>query len=96
MSVQAAPDKATWLKSGPPPKNLLVPNGRIGRLVAAAVVDSKLCHLLLTDLPAALSRGYNSQPFELSQAEMELVMSVKSPKSLADFAQQIITKYNQK
>ena len=94
MSVQLVPDKASWLKPGPPPKNLQVPNGRIGRLVAAAVVDRKLCQLLLTDVSAALAKGYNNQPFELSDAEMDLVMSVKSPASLADFAQQVIVNYN--
>lgn len=96
MSSLTRQDKTIWQKSGPPPKNIAIPNGNISRLVAAAVVDRGLCDLLLTNVPAALARGYNNQPFNLNQAELELVMSVQSPASLADFAQQIIINYNQK
>lgn len=96
MSSLTRLDKTIWQKSGPPPKNVAIPNGNISRLVAAAVVDRNLCKLLLTNVPAALARGYDNQPFDLNQAELDLVMSVRSPASLADFAQQIIINYNQR
>jgi hypothetical protein len=84
------------LPPGMPPPNMAIPNGEISRLVAAAVVDRRFCQLLLTDVPAALAHGYNKQPFTLNPAELELVLSVKAPHSLADFARQVIEIHNQK
>ncbi|GAB4430723.1 MAG: hypothetical protein Kow0031_11670 [Anaerolineae bacterium] len=95
MSSSNRVNNSIWQETGPPPKNVRIPHGNISRLVAAAVVDRQLRHLLLTDVPTALARGYNNQPFSLTPDELKLVMSVKLPASLADFARQIIILHNQ-
>lgn len=95
MLNKAMFDKNSRHQSKLPAKPVMVPNGGLSRLVAAAVVDPKFCELLLTDVRAALSHGYNNQPLSLTTDELNLVLAVENPDSLADFAWQIIKIYNQ-
>lgn len=74
-------------------KPITVPNGEIGRLVAAAVVDEDFRKMLLTNPAAALESSYGGETFHLSDEEKDLVMSVKEPKSLPDFASQLAKNY---
>ncbi len=71
-----------------------VPAGAIGKLVAAAVIDQEFCRQLLANPLAAASSGFLSESFPLTPAEEALLLSVKNPRSLSDFARQVVDNYN--
>jgi hypothetical protein len=71
-----------------------VPAGGIGRLVAAAIIDQDFCQRFLSDPLAAARAGFMSESFSLTSDEERLLLSVKEPQSLSDFAQQLIQNYN--
>lgn len=60
----------------------------INRLLAAAVVSSKFCTLLLNDPARAIAQGFTGEHFFLSPAEYDLVLSVRG-KTLQEFAVQL-------
>jgi hypothetical protein len=72
----------------PCPANSVRPNGTLGRLIAAAVVDHEFRDLLLTNSAAALAAGCNGELFHLMPEERELVVSIRAS-SLVDFAEQL-------
>lgn len=73
---------------------LAVPNGSMSRLMAAALVDQQFCRALLSNPMAAVERGFGNESFNLTPVERKLVLSVKNPASLPDFARQLIHNYN--
>lgn len=60
----------------------------LSRLLTAAVVNRRFCHLLLTNPETALASGYNGEAFRLGSDEQKLVLSIQAH-SLADFARQL-------
>jgi dihydrodipicolinate synthase/N-acetylneuraminate lyase len=73
----------------PCPAHSVRPNGTLGRLIAAAVVDQEFRDLLLINSAAALAAGCNGESFHLTPEERELVVSIRAS-SLVDFAAQLI------
>ena len=67
--------------------------GDLGALISAALVDQALCELLLTNPREAFEFTYGTESFNLSPNEKELLLSVKTPTSLADLAQQVTKNY---
>jgi hypothetical protein len=65
----------------------------LSRLLTAAVVNQRFCHLLLTNPETALAAGYNGESFSLANEEKDLVLSIHA-KSLADFALQLTGQQN--
>ncbi|MCB0111620.1 MAG: hypothetical protein KDE53_37110 [Caldilineaceae bacterium] len=65
------------------------PDGALGRLLAAAVINRNVCHLLLTNPSVAVARGYQGESFALSPSEWEVLLSVRAT-SLRDFAQRLL------
>lgn len=57
----------------------------LGRLIAAAVISSSFCRLLLKDPVRAIRQGYNGESFRLSQPVEEFVLSIQA-ESLPEFA----------
>jgi hypothetical protein len=57
----------------------------LGRLIAAAVISSSFCRLLLKDPARAIRQGYNGESFRLSQPAEEFVLSIQA-ESLPEFA----------
>ena len=72
------------------------PDDRIelSRLMAAAVVSSKFCNLLLTDPDLALKTGFQGEDFSFSDGERDLILSIRS-NSLPDLANQLARSFNQ-
>ena len=60
----------------------------LSRLLAAAVVNPKFCHLLLKDPELALDTGFQGETFSLTDEERDLVRSIRAD-SLADLASQL-------
>lgn len=67
--------------------------GELSRLLNAAVVSPTFCRLLLTRPSAALTGGYNGEPFRLAPEEEATVLSIRAT-SLAGFAQQLTRRWN--
>jgi hypothetical protein len=64
-------------------------NGKgLSRLLSAAVINQEFRDLLLTEPAAAVSAGYNGEPFQLETDEQELIRTICAT-SLADFARQL-------
>ncbi|MEZ4678633.1 MAG: hypothetical protein R2932_30900 [Caldilineaceae bacterium] len=61
----------------------------INQLLAAAVINKKFRHMLLTNPRAALAAGYQGESFTLSPAEKELVLQIKAA-TLQEFAEQLV------
>jgi hypothetical protein len=61
----------------------------LNRILTAAVVNRRFCHLLLTDPQAALHNGYNGESFHLSEREQQALLAVDAA-NLRDFAAQLI------
>ena len=70
-----------------------LPKGDLSALISAALVDQALCELLLTNPREAFEFTYGTESFNLSPNERELLLSVKTPTSLADLAQQVTKNY---
>lgn len=70
-----------------------LPEGDLGALISAALVDKHLCKLLLTNPYKAFEFTYGTESFKLTPNERELLLSVKNPTSLADLAQQVTKNY---
>lgn len=62
----------------------------LATVLAAAVVNTEFCSLLLTDPKKALEQGYLGEPFILSAEEAELFLSIRAD-NLPDLAKQILT-----
>jgi hypothetical protein len=73
-------------------KPTTVPGGReLSRLLTAAVINPRFCHLLLTYPAKALAVGFNGESFSLAMDERERVLSIRA-KNIADFARQLAEK----
>ena len=70
-----------------------LPEGDLGALISVALVDQALCELLLTNPCEAFEFTYGTESFNLTPTERELLLSVKTPASLADLAQQVTKNY---
>ena len=60
----------------------------LSRLLAAAIVSTSFCDLLLVDPKQAIENGYEGETFLLSDAERYLLLFIHAD-SLADLARQI-------
>ncbi len=63
----------------------------IDRLLTAAVVSRKFCHLLLTDPVQAVNNGYNGETFALTSEEVQQIRLIKAL-TLRDFVLQLLMK----
>jgi hypothetical protein len=61
----------------------------LNRILTAAVVNRRFCHLLLNDPQAALHSGYNGETFHLSEREQQALLAVDAA-NLRDFAAQLM------
>jgi len=61
------------------------PDGTIGRVLAAAVINRRFCRLLLTNPAVALAVGYRGESFPLSAAEKALFLRIHAT-TLQEFA----------
>jgi len=61
----------------------------INRLLTAAVVNRRFCHLLLTNPLAALAHGYRGEAFRLNAEEVQRLSTIRAT-SLRDFALQLL------
>lgn len=70
-------------------KPLSTPRGyELSRLLTAAVINQRFCHLLLNYPAKALAIGFNGESFRLARDERERVLSIRA-KNIADFARQL-------
>jgi hypothetical protein len=63
-------------------------SAELNRLFVAAVVSPRFCQLLLSSPLIALTVGYRGQPFKLTSAERNRLLTVHAT-SLQDFAHQL-------
>jgi hypothetical protein len=70
----------------------MVEHREINRLLAAAVVSSNFRKLLLSDPMQAIQSGYAGEKFNLSEDELNIILSIQSI-SLTDFAAQLFNKF---
>lgn len=66
----------------------------LSRLLAAAVVNPKFCHLLLEDPELALETGFQGETFSFTDEERDLVKSIRAD-SLAGLASQLARTFNE-
>jgi hypothetical protein len=66
----------------------------LSRLLAAAVVNPKFCHLLLEDPELALETGFQGETFSFTDEERDLVKSIRAD-SLAGLANQLTRTFNE-
>jgi hypothetical protein len=70
-------------------KTASTPGGReLSRLLTAAVINQRFCHLLLTYPDKALAIGFNGESFRLARDERERVLAIRA-KNITDFARQL-------
>lgn len=70
-------------------KPLQTPGGReLSRLLTAAVINQRFCHLLLNYPDKALATGFNGESFRLARDERERVLAIRA-KTITDFARQL-------
>ena len=65
----------------------------ISRLLAAAVVNTEFCHLLLQDPALALKNGFQGETFSFTNDERDIIQSIRAD-SLADLANQLARTFN--
>jgi len=66
-----------------------MPGGReLSRLLTAAVINQRFCHLLLNYPAKALASGFNGESFRLAMDEKERVLSIRA-NNIQDFARQL-------
>ncbi len=65
------------------------PSSELNRLLSAALVSRRFCHLLLTDPATALAAGYNGEHFDLTPEERARILTIQA-RSLQDFAAQLL------
>ena len=66
-----------------------MPGGReLSRLLTAAVINQRFCHLLLNYPDKALATGFNGESFRLARDERDRVLAIRA-KTIADFARQL-------
>ena len=65
----------------------------MSRLISAALVDEKFCHLLLADPAVAIASGYNNEAFNLSPQEKIFVLTTGAT-SLTDLAARWVDRNN--
>ena len=63
--------------------------GGLSRLLAAAVINRRLHHTLLTNPKAVLQVGYQGEPFGLSATEVEILVTVRA-ETLIEFARLLL------
>ena len=63
-------------------------SSEINRLLAAAVVSTRFCNLLLSDPARAIAEGFAGEQFVLSEDEQDLILSLRAS-SLKEFAAQL-------
>ena len=56
-----------------------LPEGDLSALISAALVDKRLCNLLLTNPNETFEFTYGTESFRLTPTERELLLSVKKP-----------------
>jgi hypothetical protein len=66
----------------------------ISRLLAAAVISPKFCHLLLDDPEQALKNGFQGEDFFFTKEEYNLILSIRAD-SLADLANKLARTINE-
>ena len=85
------------IDNSPPVKDFVRQTGQVSstqsssalnRLLVAAVINQKFCHMLLTNPRAALAIGYRGETFALSSEERALVLQIRVT-TLQEFAQQL-------
>jgi len=63
-------------------------SSEINRLLAAAVVSTRFCNLLLNDPARAIADGFAGEQFVLSEDEQDFILSLRAS-SLKEFAAQL-------
>ena len=66
----------------------------LSRLLAAAVINPRFCHLLLEDPELALETGFQGETFSFTDEERDLVKSIRAD-SLAGLASQLARTFNE-
>ncbi len=74
----------TWDKTSQTPRDR-----ELSRLLAAAVINQRFCHLLLTYPAKALATGFNGESFLLPREVRKHVLSIRA-KNITDFARQLV------
>jgi hypothetical protein len=69
-------------------RNTCPDSSEINRLLAAGVVSSRFCALLLSNPAQAIAQGFSGEQFFLSPDEYNLVISMRCS-SLQEFARQL-------
>ena len=69
-------------------RKVLSDSAEINRLLAAAVVSTKFCNLLLTNPARALEEGFAGERFNLSDEEQDFILALHVA-SLKEFAAQL-------
>jgi hypothetical protein len=67
----------------------------LNRLIAAAVVNSNFCQLLIDDPALALQNGYQGETFLLSDEERALILSIRA-NSLAALARELVRTFGER
>jgi hypothetical protein len=73
-------------------------DGVFSHILTAALINRRFRQMLLTNPNLALTIGYREEPFVLSAAEKEIILSVRAT-TLVDFARGLLTAiqtYNQR
>jgi hypothetical protein len=69
-------------------------NGKgLNRLIAAAVINSQFCDVLLKDPEKAVKNGFSGEYFSLDHKEKSILFSIKAS-NLAEFAMQVVNLQN--
>jgi len=63
-------------------------HGGLNRVLAAAVMSPKFCHLLLENPSLAVQTGFQGEAFSLTTEETALMLSIRA-NSLTELAQQL-------
>lgn len=70
-------------------KPIQTPSGReLSRLLTAAVINRRFCHLLLNYPDKALATGFNGESFRLARDEKERILAIRA-NTIAEFARQL-------
>jgi hypothetical protein len=67
----------------------------LNRLLAAAVVNTQFCQLLLDDPGLALQNGYQGETFFLSEEERALILSIRAD-TLTDLARELVRTFGER
>ncbi len=67
----------------------------VNRLLAAAVVNTQFCKLLLEDPYTALQNGYLGETFYLTEEERALILSIRAA-TLPDLARELVRTFGER